>query len=71
MKGVDYLSVISGIILATGGVGLLIVAFLFPLAAIYGVIALVLGIVILATLRSQERIEPIRGKRINSLGARN
>jgi len=63
MKGVDYLAVISGVVLLVGGAGLLILAFLFLPLAIYGVIALVLGIVILVTLKQQEHIEPIRIKR--------
>lgn len=65
MKGIDYLAVISGIVLIIGGVALLMLAFLFPPTAIYGIIALILGIVILTTLRQQEYVEPIRlkGKR--------
>lgn len=63
MKGIDYMGVIAGIVLVIGGIGLLIVAFFFTPVVIYGLIALVLGIVILVTLRQQEEIEPIRIKR--------
>jgi len=63
MKGIDYLSVISGVILVFGGAGLILVGILFPPIIVYGVIALILGIVILVTLKKQEEIEPIKARK--------
>lgn len=60
MEGVDYLSVIAGIVLTVGGIGLLIVSIFVPFLIIYALIVLILGIVILMTLREQEHIEPIK-----------
>ena len=65
MKGIDILSVISGVVLTVGGVALLLASILLPFLVIYGVVALVLGIIILVTLRKQEYIEPIRERNIN------
>lgn len=61
---VDGFSVAAGIVFIIGGVVLLIPAVfgLWPIA-IYGLIALVIGIVILSTLRQQEHIEPIKTER--------
>jgi len=60
MKGIDGLSVAAGIVLTIGGLALLIVSFFFWPVFIYGIIAFVLGIVILVTLKQQEHIEPIK-----------
>jgi membrane-bound ClpP family serine protease len=63
MEKVDSLSVIAGIALIVIGAVLLVVSvFVWPVF-IYGIIALVLGIVILVTLRQQEYIEPIKQKK--------
>lgn len=64
MKGkIDILAVISGIVLLFGGIILTSLAtlYLWPLT-IHGIIAIILGIVILLTLKKQEHIEPIRKK---------
>jgi hypothetical protein len=64
MKGVDKLSLTAGIIMTIGGLFMLIISiFVWPLF-VYGVIVLVLGIVILLTLKQQEYIEPIKTKGI-------
>ena len=61
MKDIDNLALTAGIILLIGGLALITVAvtFVWPLI-FYGVIATILGIVILLTLRQQEKIEPIK-----------
>jgi len=62
MEGIDKFSVAAGIVLLFGGAALLIISvFVWPLF-FYGLIALILGIVILSTLRRQEYIEPIKKK---------
>lgn len=59
---VDVLAVVAGIVFVLGGVVLLAIAVfgIWPLA-IYGLILLVVGIVILMTLKQQEQIERIKG----------
>ena len=66
MKGIDPFSLIAGLVLVIGGLILMVISFFFPPILIYAIIALVLGIVILVTLKQQEYIEPIKnqGKRV-------
>lgn len=61
---IDGFSVAAGVVFTLGGVVLLVLAVLgaWP-AAIYGLVLLVIGIVILITLRQQEYIEPIKGEK--------
>ena len=60
MKKPDPLAIAAGIVLIVAGVALLIASFFVAFLIIHGAIALILGIVILATLRQQEHIEPIK-----------
>ena len=60
MKETDKWSVAAGTVLTIGGgIMTLIGLFLFPLL-VYGIPALIIGIVILTTLKKQEEIEQIR-----------
>ncbi|MFH1803081.1 MAG: hypothetical protein ABH864_06580 [archaeon] len=70
MKGkTDSLAVFAGIILIVLGVVLIIVALVgFWPVAIHGIICSVIGIAILATLRQQEHIEPIKTERNKNEG---
>lgn len=65
MKGIDVMSVIAGVVLTIGGIGLAIVSIFVPFLIVYAIISLILGIIILTTLKQQEHIEPIKkhGKR--------
>ena len=61
MKKVDNVSVVTGIVLIILGAVMSIVSLLFVWPLIfYSVGALVIGIVILLTLRQQDYIEPIK-----------
>ena len=60
MNGIDSAGVVAGIILSIFGGVLTLVSFLFPPLLIYALPMLIIGIVILVTLREQEYIEPIR-----------
>jgi hypothetical protein len=60
MKNIDVLSLISGIIFIIGGLVLFVLSFFAWFVIFYAVFALIIGIVILATLRKQEEIEPIK-----------
>lgn len=61
MKGIDTWSLGAGIVLTLAGLVLLIVSFFVSLwILMYSIPALVIGIVILATLRKQEHVEPIK-----------
>jgi hypothetical protein len=66
---IDSLAVVAGSVMAVGGFVLLIVALfgIWPLA-IHGLVLLIVGIVILLTLRQQERVEPIKTERNKSGG---
>ncbi len=57
---IDPLSIIAGIIFTLGGLALLITSLFFWPAVFYSVPILIIGIVILATLKKQEYIEPIK-----------
>ena len=64
MEKIDGFAIAAGIILALGGLILIIVAlFTVKFLLIHGVVLLIIGIVILATLKQQEYIEPIKQKR--------
>ena len=56
MTKVDPLSLIVGIIFAFGGVLLLTFSILFNFSAIYGIVSLIIGIIILLTIRQQEYV---------------
>lgn len=60
MKGIDSAGVVAGIFLSLLGGVLLVVSFFFPPLLIYAIPLTVIGLVILATLREQEHIEPIK-----------
>lgn len=61
MKGrVDGFGIAAGAVLVILGVVLLVVSFFVPFLIFYALVVLVIGIVILATLKEQERIDPIR-----------
>jgi len=63
MVRIDALSLIAGILFTAVGAILLIVSiFVWPLV-IYGIVIFVIGMVILFTLKEQERIEPIRKRK--------
>ena len=62
MKAPDPLGIITGLIFMVIGIILIIVgAFFLWFLIIYGALALVVGLVILLTLRSQEQVEKIKG----------
>jgi len=63
MKGIDVMSVIAGVVLTIGGIGLAIVSIFVPFLIVYAIITLILGIIILTTLKEQEHIEPIKKHR--------
>jgi len=63
-KKVDAFAVVAGIAMVVLSVVLLVVAlFGFWPVAIHGVILLIIGIVILLTLRQQEEVEEIKTER--------
>tara|TARA_Y100000310_G_scaffold325041_1_gene387878 strand:+ start:4275 stop:4481 length:207 start_codon:yes stop_codon:yes gene_type:complete len=61
MKKVDPLALIAGLVFVIGGAVLITLA-LFKLFFVifHGVIVLIIGIVILLTLRKQDYVEPIK-----------
>jgi membrane-bound ClpP family serine protease len=60
MKGIDNWSLGAGIVLLIGGLVLMVVSYITSfIVLIYAIPAIVLGIVILLTLRKQEYVEPI------------
>ena len=64
MKGkVDSLSVIAGIVMVVLGIGLMILGLFFPFVLFYAVPVLIIGIVILFTLKQQEEVEQIKEHR--------
>ncbi|MFH1425314.1 MAG: hypothetical protein ABIG28_01105 [archaeon] len=63
MKGIDGFGVVAGIVLIIAGIGMLIGSIFFWPLIVYALITLILGIVILMTLKQQEYIEPIKNKR--------
>lgn len=63
MKGTDGFSVAAGLVLTVLGVILLVVSIFVWVLVVYAIASLVLGIIILLTLRQQEHIEPIKKKR--------
>jgi membrane-bound ClpP family serine protease len=66
MNKVDSWSVAAGVFFVVlGTVLLLFSVFVWPLA-VYGLISLILGIVILLTLKDQEYVEPIKSERIKT-----
>ena len=69
MSRVDPFALVAGLVLVVGGAGLLVVSLFFWPAVIYGVIALILGMVILITLRKQDEIEQIRTEKNKKSGA--
>lgn len=61
MNKIDPLGLITGFLLILGGIALSITGFIFfKILMIYGVIALIIGAVILITLRTQEEIEQVK-----------
>jgi hypothetical protein len=60
MERIDKFSVVSGIVLVFGGTVLLIISIIIWPLVVYGLVSLILGIVILLTLKQQEHIEPIK-----------
>ena len=60
---IDLLSVVSGIVMIFLGLGMVVASFWIPAIIFYGLGILVLGIVILYTLKEQEKIEPIKEKK--------
>lgn len=60
MGNIDSLSVIAGIVILIAGIVLLVISIFFWPVFFYGIIAFILGVVILVTLKEQESIEPIR-----------
>ena len=60
MGRIDSLSVIAGIVMTIGGIGLLVVSIFVPFLIVYAILMLILGLVILFTLREQEHVEPLR-----------
>ncbi|MBU0466280.1 MAG: hypothetical protein KJ718_04435 [Nanoarchaeota archaeon] len=63
MEKIDGFAVASGTILMIVGLVLIVVAFFsVKFLLIYGFVLLLIGIVILATLKQQEFVEPIKQK---------
>lgn len=60
MENIDSVGVITGIVILVIGISLLCVSFFFIFALIYALPALIIGIVILLTLKEQDAIEPIK-----------
>ncbi len=61
MKGMDYLAILSGLVLTLGGTALIIVGIIFDwLFFVFGLIIFVVGLATLLTLKKQESIEPIK-----------
>ncbi|MBU0907908.1 MAG: hypothetical protein KKD18_06795 [Nanoarchaeota archaeon] len=65
MEGrIDALAIAAGVVLAVGGIALIAVGLLgFWPVTIYGVVCLVLGLIILTTLKQQEHVEQIKSKK--------
>lgn len=59
-KKIDVFSMTAGIVMVVLGMALLAGSIFFSPLAIYGCVILIIGIVILATLKQQEYIEPIK-----------
>jgi multisubunit Na+/H+ antiporter MnhG subunit len=64
MKGIDNWSMTAGIVLVILGIILLAISLFAWFVIFYALFALILGIVILVTLRKQEEIEGIRKDRV-------
>ena len=60
MKGIDPFAFAAGIILTIVGAVLLVVSLFVPFLIVHGAVVLVLGLVILFTLKKQEYVEPIK-----------
>ena len=60
MAKIDSAGVVSGIAFVVVGVILVFLSFFFVFLLIYDLPVLIMGIVILLTLRQQEAIEPIK-----------
>ena len=61
MKHADPWAITAGIVLIVFGLALFIAAlFTSWVTFVFGVVSLLLGIVILATLKQQEHVEPIK-----------
>ena len=57
----DPLAMIAGIVFVVGGLVLIVVAAVGTLfVVVHGIIALIIGIAILVTLRKQDFVEPIK-----------
>jgi len=61
---IDGFAVAAGVVLLVIGIILLVVSFFVPFLIFYALGTLVIGIVILVTLRDQEHIDPIKEKEI-------
>lgn len=68
MGKIDSLSVVSGIVMTVGGIGLLVASIFVPFLIVYAIIMLVLGLVILFTLKEQEHVEPLRKTKTHKRG---
>lgn len=66
MGKIDSLSVVAGVVMVGLGLILTLVGVFFFPTLFYGIPMLVIGIVILMTLREQESIEQIRTKEIKT-----
>lgn len=63
MERIDSAGIVTGIVFLVIGALLLVASFFFVVIAIYAIICMVIGIVILSTLKEQEAIEPIRKRK--------
>lgn len=63
MAKIDSVAVVSGIVFLSIGIVLSFVSFFFLPALIYAIPALIIGVIILVTLREQEEIEQIKDKK--------
>ncbi|MAG28246.1 hypothetical protein CMI47_22200 [Candidatus Pacearchaeota archaeon] len=63
MQGIDKFAVAAGIVLLVGGSILAIISVFSPFfLLIYAIPAIIIGLVILLTLRKQEYVEPIKSE---------
>ena len=68
MEKIDAFSLVAGIVLLLGGLVLLVISIFVWFLIFYAVALLVIGLVILFTLRKQEYVEPIKKERIKKRG---
>jgi len=63
MEKVDSAGIVTGVVFLVLGASLLVASFFLVFIAIYAIISIIIGVVILATLKEQEAIEPIRKRK--------